>query len=99
MTSHTERTHEQRQAAKAAKVKYALDYGISGALSDNGDELKALAITVNPGACRLVIKAVINGEHSVGFVYSDTASNCILKASQEVRNMRMTWGVDAYYQT
>ncbi len=97
MTRQLENEQEQKAISRALITTHELEYGLSETLQKQGNRLKGLAITYNPGGCRMVIKGVIEGVHSVAFVYSDSAVNCLLKASREARNSRLGWGVDSYH--
>lgn len=98
MTRHLDVDAENRIALRNSTLSKALEYGIPGTLESQGDQLKGIAIQYAPSSCRLVIKAVIDGVHSVAFVYSDTMENCVLKTDIECKHSRLQWGPDKYHK-
>lgn len=98
MTRQLEHALEERQAYRQAEVSKALDYGIAGALESQGDELLGIAIKYNPASCLLTIKAIVEGEHCVAFIGSDTMANCVLKTALEARHHRLRWRQDKYHK-
>lgn len=98
MSRQLEQETEDRARSRALAAEHALNYGISKSISDEGGRLIGCALTYYPTSCRMVVKAVIDGVHSVAFIYSDTPTNCVLKALTEVNQGRMPWGADSFHQ-
>jgi hypothetical protein len=98
MTRHLDVDSEERISLRLLALSKALEYGLPGSLESQGDQLKGISIQYAPSNCRLVIKAVVGGIHSVAFVYSDTMENCVLKTDLECRHHRLQWGPDKFHK-
>lgn len=98
MSRQLEQKLEDRQAQRVAALVTALEYGIVGALESQGDIFLGFAIRYAETSCLLTIKGIVEGEHSVAFVGSDSMANCILKTAQDARNGRLRWRQDKYWQ-
>lgn len=97
MTRQLEVEKEKREAARRDALIMSLEFGIVGALENQGIELLGLAFKFDAFNCLMTIKAVIGSDRQVCFIGSDSMINCILKAQTEASHNTLAWRADKYY--
>lgn len=96
MTRRLDLEKEKRDTFRRTALVKALEFGIVGALENQGIELLGFAFKFDAFNCLMTIKAVIGGDSQVCFIGSDTMMNCILKAQVEASNNTLRWRADKY---
>lgn len=96
MTRQLDQKKEQKQAARRDQIVKVLEYGLVGALENQGIQLVGIAIRYDAWDVLMTIKAEVGARREVCFVGSDTITNCFLKAHSEARNGRLKWRPDKY---
>jgi len=97
MSRQLDQKREQQETAKRDALVKALEYGIVGALENQGIEMLGFAFKYDAWNCLMTIKAQISGTMYIAFVGSDSIINCILKAQSDARNDRLKWRSDKYH--
>lgn len=88
---------ELRETAKRDALVKALEFGLVGALENQGIDLLGFAFKYDAWNCLMTIKAEVGGFRQICFVGSDTVINCILKASADASNSRLKWRRDKFH--
>ena len=99
MSRQLEQKQEQRETVKRDALIRALEFGLTGALQNQGIELLGFAMKIQPFNCLLTLKADVQGKRSVCFVGSDTVINCFLKADSMASNHSLQWRADQYHSS
>lgn len=87
---------EERERGKRDALVAALEYGLVGALQNQGIEMLGWAVKYDAFNCLMTIKSDIAGKRQVCFVGSDSVINCILKAYSEASRASLVWRPDKY---
>lgn len=97
MTRQLEQKKEQKEAARRDQIVKVLEYGLAGALENQGIQLVGVAIRYDAWDCLMTIKVEVGNRIEVCFVGSDSMMNCFLKAYSEARNGRLKWRPCKYH--
>lgn len=98
MTRQLDVEREQREATRRDNLVRALEFGIVGALANQGFTMRGLAIKYDQLDCLLTLKAERDGKVFVCFVGSDTMMNCLLKGEAQCLGNSLKWRRDKYQQ-
>lgn len=96
MTRELDQEQELLEIARREQLVKALEYGIVGALENQGIQLLGFSMKYDAFNCLLTIRADVGGERQVCFVGSDSLMNCFIKAQAEGLNGRLLWRRDKY---
>lgn len=96
MTRQLEVQQEQREQLRRDTLVRALEFGIVGALANQGFTMRGLAIKYNELDCLLTLKAERDDKVYVSFVGSDSMINCLLKAERQALGNVLRWRRDKY---
>ena len=99
MSRQLDQKHELRETAKRDALVRALEFGLAGALENQGIELLGFAMRIEPFNCLMTLKADVQGKRSVCFVGSDTVMNCLLKADSMASSHALKWRADQYHSS
>lgn len=91
MTRQLDLEKEVRESKRRDALIRALDYGIVGALENQGIELIGISIKHDAFNCLLTLRADIGGSRQVCFVGSDSIVNCFLKAESDASRNELKW--------
>lgn len=87
---------EERERKRRDMLVMVLEYGLPGALEENGIHLLGFSFKYDAFNSLMTIKAVVGGVQSVCFVGSDSVMNCFLKAYSEAHRNDLRWRPDKY---
>lgn len=96
MSRQLEVDRETREAKRVSSLVRALEFGLAGAVSNQGMQLLGIAIKYEDLNSLLTIKAKANGRTMVAFVGSDSMMNCILTAEAKALGNTLQWRADRY---
>lgn len=96
MTRQLEAAREVKQAKLDKQVLFAIEGGLSEAVSRAGGELTGLGVNLRGGDCLLVIKAVLAGKRQIAFVGAADLPNALVKAMREGNADKLAWRADKY---
>lgn len=90
---------EAREAKRRDALVKALDFGIVGALENQGIELRGISIKHDAWNCLLTLRADVGGVRSVCFVGSDSIINCFLKTERDAAGRELRWKEDGFFKS
>ena len=98
MSRQLDLKQEERETARRTALIKALEFGLPGALENQGISLLGFAVKYDAFHCLMTIKADVGGVRSVAFVGSDTIMNCFLRAQAEAQDNALQWRPDKYHK-
>lgn len=99
MTRQLDLKIEEREQTRIKETIKVLEYALAGAVEFSGGELLGFAITYDPFAVRLVLKASFEGSRFVSFHYSETMIGALLACFRSVKHGHVHWLKDKYQET
>lgn len=96
MSRQLDVARETREAKRVSSLVRALEFGLAGAVSNQGMELRGIAIKYEDTNSLLTIKVEANGRMFVAFVGADSMMNCILTAEAKALGNTLQWRPDRY---
>lgn len=97
MSRQLDLQHEVRETKRRDELVKALDFGIVGALENQGVELLGLSLKHDAFNCLLTVRADVGGVRSVCFIGSDCIINAFLKLQADASRGALKWKEDLYY--
>ena len=99
MSRQLDVARETREAKRVSSLVRALEFGLAGAISNQGMQLRGIAIKYEDLNSLLTIKAEVNGRVLVAFVGSDSMISCILTAEAKALANTLQWRPDRYQKS
>lgn len=96
MTRQLDLKRELRETARRDTLVRALEFGIVGALANQGWETRGFGIKYHDLDCLLTIRVERDGKWFRAFVGSDTIMNCFIKAERQALANTLSWARDKY---
>lgn len=96
MTRQLDVQREERETKRRDTLVRALEFGIVGALANQGWTTRGFGIKLNELDCLLTIRVERDGAWYRSFVGSDTIMNCFIKAERQALGNTLSWGKDKY---
>ena len=96
MSRQLEAAQEARVDKRNNQLVRALEYELSGVLEIQRMTLLGFSLKIESYECLMTLRVVSGDSYMVGFVGSDTAANCIVKAVSAVRNGKVPFQADKY---
>lgn len=96
MTRQADIKQEEQDTRKRDALYQALEYSLAGALEHQGIIMRGFSINYDPFSCCLVLKGIRGRKWTVAFIYSDTMTNCLLRAASDAARGTLSWGKDKY---
>lgn len=96
MTRQADIKQEEQDTKKRDALYRTLEYSLPGALQHQGIELRGFSIIYDAFSCCMVLKGTRHNKWIVAFIYSDTMTNCLLRADSDASRGTLKWGTDKY---
>lgn len=96
MSRQLDLVREERETRRRDAVIAALEFGIQGALENQGIRPRGFSIAWNEYDCLLVLKGEWGGKWQVAFVGGGSAIECVLNCLTAAQHDRLRWKEDRY---
>jgi hypothetical protein len=97
MTRLLDLEHEVRETSRRDELVKALEFGLAGAIANQGAKLQGFAIKYGDFDCLMTIKADFDSGRMIAFVGSDTIMNCLLRSYHAAARNELRWKADQYH--
>lgn len=96
LSRQLEQQTEERDTKRRDALYKTLEFDLAGVIAFGGGELTGFAMNYEEFSCLVVLKADFEGKNMVSFIYSDTMTNCLLRAVSLGKNNRLKWKLDVW---
>jgi hypothetical protein len=87
---------EQRETTRRDALVRALEFGLVGALANQGWTVRGFGIKISDLDCLMTIRVERDGKWFRSFVATDSMITCFLKAERQALGNTLVWGRDKY---
>ena len=96
MTRQLEQKAEERETRRRNDLVRCLDFGLVGALGNQGWTVRGFAIKYGSVECILSIRVERDGKWFISFVSADSVADCFLRADRLAAGNLLRWKPDKY---
>ena len=98
MSRQLELKREVKEEARRDALNQALEFGLAGALENQGMKLLGFAIKYEEYDCLMTLKGSANEKRFVCFISADSMITCILTAVARALRTELRWKPDQYWE-